>query len=139
MNAQALMESAGRDRDARRARLLGAGLAFLLYEAVLIALLNGDLFGQIGSDLLYLAIVVIGAGTGYLLLGTITGSWESAFLLVVPVFIAMAIGGTAETDSLITDGIPIYIAWALFSIFFVPAWLVGLLLSLLLRDPEETP
>jgi hypothetical protein len=140
MNAAAPSERTGPEPRTRPSRFWIAVLVFLVYETLLILLLNGDLAGEITSDLLYLAIVIIGAGAGYLLLGAVTGAWQSAFALAVPVVVAYVIGGSAETDSVVTDGIPLYIAWMLFTIFFLlPAWLVGILVSRILRDPEAAP
>jgi len=137
MNAEALTESTGRDRESRLARFWVAVIAFLVYETLVIALLNGDLAGDITSDLLYLAIVILGAGLGYMLLAAVTGAWESALATLFPIVIAFIIGGSQQTDQVVTDGIPLYIAWCLFTVFFLPAWLTGLLVARLARDPED--
>lgn len=140
MNAEPLSESgAAPTHHSRVNRFWIAVVAFLAYETLIIALLNGNLAGDITSDLLYLAIVIVGAGSGYLLLAAFTGAWESALATIFPIFIALAIGGSQQTDSLVTDGIPLYIAWCLFTAFFLPAWLLGLFIARLAEDPEDSP
>ena len=131
----------GRDRTDRDLRpdFLIAGLAFLVYEALVITLLSGVVFGEIDSGLLYLGIAAIAGGAGYALIGYITGSWASIVFIVLPVVIALAIGGTDASDSAGTGEVPLYVAWTAMSYFFVPAWLAGLLVAFVLRRGEPDP
>ena len=133
--AQAQLGKDRTDRDLRPDFLIAGG-AFLLYEAVVITLLSGVVFGEIDSGLVYLAIAAIAGGAGYAAIGYVTGSWASIVFIALPVVIALAIGGTNASDSPGTGEVPLYVAWTAMSYFFVPAWLAGLLIAFVLRRGE---
>ena len=133
--AQAQLGKDRTDRDLRPDFLIAGG-AFLLYEAVVITLLSGVVFGEIDSGLVYLAIAAIAGGAGYAAIGYVTGSWASIVFIALPVVIALAIGGTNASDSPGTGEVPLYVAWTAMSYFFVPAWLAGLLVAFVLRRGE---
>lgn len=118
---------------------LRAGLAFLAFETVIIFLLGGPLLGDSDSTLLFFAIAGVGA-IGYLMLGVLAGTWLSVLFLVLPIVIAVAVGGTMA-DGYSASETPLYVSWTFLTLyFFAPAWLFGLLISFCLRtyspDPE---
>jgi len=136
MNTAGAQLERDRSQPDLRSDFLVAGLIFLLYEAAVITVLSGVLFGEIDSGLLYLGIAAIAGGAGYLWFGYITGSWASIVFIALPVVIALAIGGTDASDSPGTGEVPLYVAWTAMSYFFVPAWLAGLLIAFVLRRGE---
>lgn len=139
MNAAGAQLENDRPQPDLRSDFFFAGLLFLVYEAVVITVLSGVVFGEIDSGLLYLGIAAVAGGAGYLAIGYITGSWASIVFIALPVVIALAIGGTDASDSPGTGEVPLYVAWTAMSYFFVPAWLAGLLIAFVLRRGEPGP
>lgn len=109
------------------------GLVFLAVETVVLLLL-----GEVGSTPVFLAIAGTG-GIAYLLLGVWAGSWLSGPFILLPIVIAVAIGGTLAHGSSPSET-PLYVSWTFLTIyFFAPAWLLGLLIAFIRRSYRSTP
>ncbi len=117
---------------------LVVGSAFLVIETVVLFLVGGPFFGESDSVLLFLVIAGAG-GFGYLMLGIWAGSWLSVLFIILPIVIAVPIGGTWADGSSASET-PLYVSWTFFTIyFFAPAWLLGLLTSFAMRSYSQTP
>ncbi|MGK2932625.1 MAG: hypothetical protein ACSLFD_07640 [Solirubrobacterales bacterium] len=113
-------------------RFLLIGLVFLAFETVVLLILR-----ELTSTPVFLAVAGAG-GVAYLLLGVWAGTWLSGLFVPLPVFIAVAVGGTLAHGTNPSET-PLYVSWTFFSLyFFTPAWLLGLLIAFLRRSYPST-
>lgn len=113
-------------------RLLLVCLLFLLYEGALIIAL-GDYFYTGVSSELGARMMIAAAALGYLLLGALAGSPLSALALPLPVLVAFTADPPIPPDAWGGEPLPLYVIWALLSIFFLPAWFLGFVIDLIRR------
>lgn len=119
-------------------RPIRVGLVFLAFEAVILTILGGLFLGELDSAVLFLAVAGAG-GIGYLLLGLLTGTWVSIVFVLLPIVIAVPVGGTLADGSSASET-ALYVSWTYLSVyFFAPAWLLGLLISLVRRQYPSDP
>lgn len=110
-------------------------LAFLLFEAAMILVFGELLNDARGSDVAYWLVPAV-AAVGYFGLGAGSGSWWSLFVVAIPVLLA----GPLDLHY-VDDGRgeiwPLQSIWMLYSVFFLAAWGLGLLLGSLIDNRPD--
>ena len=132
--ANGIVPPGGLDAASRLKRILLAGSAFALYEALFIWLLGDRIY-----DFTYFSFgmmsLIVSAGAGYFALGFLSRSWLSGFFLLLPVLVAVFFvhdvwaveyGNGGSTVSVIENANFVEI-WLTLSAVFVPAWALGIL------------
>lgn len=122
--------SPDRSERGRWRRLLFACLAFLVYESVLI-LAFGDYFYTGVSSETGARLMLAAATAGYLALGALSGSFVSVLAVPLPIAIAFAAGGDPPADAWGGEPMVLYVGWAFWSVFFLPAWILGAVSALI--------
>lgn len=120
-------------RGLRRLVLMGA--AFLLYEIVLIVAFGDYFYADVASTIGAWGMVAV-ASAGYFALGYFSRSWYSVVLLIVMLLVAVIIGrpgpifATADGSTVTVHENPdLSSMWLMYSLVFVPAWAVGILVA----------
>lgn len=107
------------------ARFALATLAFLAFEAFLLAVFGDYFFEGVSSDTgLWMMIAL--AACGYLAYGYLAGSGLSALFVLVPIIVAIALGSDIPVDADGREPLTLGARWMLFSVIFIPAYVIGL-------------
>lgn len=118
-------------------RFLVASGIFLVYESVFIIVLGDYFYPGVISEL-GVWLVVAAAALGYLVYGATAGAPVSVFFaLLIPVLVAWNVDAPIPSEAWGGENFPLYMKWILFSVFFLPAWTLGFLASLMIRDRHE--
>jgi hypothetical protein len=126
--------------EVRWPRFFLATIAFLAYETAFLLILRGDLWWAAGDrEELIFILLISGAALGYFLYGAFVDSFAMGFAVLLPIVIAMALDGTANSDDGRGEALPLYVAWLFYSVFFLPAWFIGLLAGLAIRGNGRRP
>jgi len=121
--------SASGDKGLRR--FFVVGIAFLIYEAVLIVVFGDNFYADVASTIGSWGMVAV-AAAGYFALGYVSRSWYSAAFLIAMLLVAAAIGKPGPTFVTATGpSIDVHqnpdsgSLWLTLSLVFVPVWAVG--------------
>lgn len=115
--------------DDRWHRFLLATVPFIAFETFLIAVFGKYFFTGVSSELGVWLMFAL-AAVGYFGLGLFSGSWLSLLVIWVPLVIVIAIDPAIPAHAWGgSERLPLYGMWFYASVFFLPAWLIGALLS----------
>lgn len=129
-------ETAGKPapRDWKRFAIVCA--LFVVYESVLIVVFGDYFYNGVSSEFGGWAMIGV-AALGYVMLGANAGAPASVFVTPLPVLVAWLVDSPIPPEAWGGENLPLYQKWILSSFVFIPAWVLGFLLSLVADDKHN--
>lgn len=125
-----------RDSWLRWHQFLIATAAFLVYETMVLIVFQEAFNQATFASAFGFWFLLAAAAAGYLLYGMFSGSVASVLILAIPIVIALAIDGTVADNDQTGEALPLFAVWIYYSIFFFPAWFLGLFVSMSANDDD---
>ena len=135
------METISPETESKWRRFILATILFLVYELVVIVFFGEYFFTGVASEA-GVWMMVAAAATGYLLLGLLSGSWLSIFVIGIPLVFVLALDPPVHPDAWGSERLPLTGVWFMLSVIFLPAWGLGTLIASLVPEnsvPDMDP
>jgi hypothetical protein len=122
--------------EARWQRFVLASVVFLAYETAFMWPFQSDVDWSIGDGWFAVAYIVLvgGATLGYFAYGMFAGSIASGLVVLLSFVIAWYLDNPADLNDPRGEILPLVAVWVYFAIFFLPAWLLGVLAGYVARS-----